>query len=225
MAESNGNPTVPEQLFHTILTVVDFHADTAGSTREVHVLGTHTSLSAAKAFALASLLHLGYQPDDFTEYATRVETPSESWKHGDGVMVYAKTPRRHEFLVGIDTKPNTESLPAGPNDTLAMPEGHDHLHYVLHNRTDYKQDKSGAGQTTEIQGCYVRREDAVAAAKAALEKGREEYAQYDEREDGDVEGKWPFGDEIVVRAVAQTGENYTVAVKTVPGAHKKHGKR
>ena len=224
MAEANGNPAVPELLFHTILTAVDFHSDTSGSTREVHVLGTHTTLSAAKAFAFTSLLHLGYQPDDFTEYATRVETPPESWKHGDGVMVYAKAPRRHEFLVGIDTKPNTESLPAGPNDTLALPDGHDHLHYVLQNRTDYKQNKSGADQATEIQGCYVHRCDALAAAKAALKQDREEFAQYDERGDSDVEGEWPFGDEVVVHAVAQTGENYTVAVKTVPGAHKKHGK-
>jgi hypothetical protein len=224
MAETNGNPSIPEQLFHTTLTVVDYHLDTSGSTRDVHVLGTHTSLPAAKAFALAALELLGYEPDDFEEYAARVDTPLEEWKHGDGVMVYAKAPKGHEFYVGLDTKPNTESLPAGPKDTLQLPEGHDHLHYVLQNRTDYNQDKSGAFQTTEIQGCYLRREHALAAAKTTLQEDREEYAQYDERDDEDSEGEWPFGDEVVVHAVAQTGDNYTVAVKTVPGAHQKHGK-
>ncbi|KAL2133748.1 hypothetical protein VTI74DRAFT_1730 [Chaetomium olivicolor] len=224
MADTDDNPSVPEELFHTTLTVVDYHQDTSGSIRDVHVLGTHTNLAAAKAFALMALVQLGYQPEDFAIYATKVDTPPEEWKHGDGVMVYAKAPRGQEFFVGLDTKPNTESLPAGPNDTLQLPQGHDHLHYVLQNRTDYNQDKSGAFQTTEILGCYARRGDALAAAKSTLLGDREEYAQYDERGDEESEEEWPFGDDVVVHAVAQTGENYTVAVKTVPGAHRKHGK-
>jgi hypothetical protein len=224
MADTNGAPSTPEQLFHTTLTVVDFHHDTSGSTRDVHVLGTHTTLPAAKAFALAALERLGYQPDDFDMYATRANTAPEEWTHGDGVMVYAKAPRGHEFLVGLDTKPNTESLPAGTNDTLQLPDEHGYLHYVLQNRTDYNQDKSGAFQTTEIQGCYARRDSALAAAKETLREDRDEYAQYDERDDAESEGEWPFGEEVVVHAVAQTGENYTVAVKTATGAQEKHGK-
>lgn len=226
MADTNGmNPTVPEDLFHTTLTVVDYHTDTSGSTRDVHVLGTHTNLAAAKAFALMALKLLGYDAEDFAEYTTRVETAPEEWTHGDGVMVYAKAPKGQEFLIGLDTKPNTESLPAVPlGDTLLLPAGHDHLHYVLHNRTDYNQDKSGAYQTTEIQGCYVRRDQALAAAKEVLREARQEFAQYDEREEEEPEAEWPFGEDVIVHAVAQTGENYTVAVKTVPGAHELHGK-
>ncbi|KAJ4288891.1 hypothetical protein N0V88_007224 [Collariella sp. IMI 366227] len=215
MTDLDGNPSVPEEVFHTTLTVVDFHQDTSGSTRDVHVLGTHTNLSAAKAFALMALVQLGYQPEDFATYSTKVDTPPEEWKHGDGVMVYAKAPRGQEFLVGLDTKPNTEGLPEGPNNVLQLPKGHDDMHYVLQNRTDYNQDKSGAFQTTEIQGCYVSRDDALAAAKATLAFDKDEYAQYDEREDEEAEGEWPFGEEVVVHAVAQTGENFTVAVKTV----------
>ncbi|KAL2022173.1 hypothetical protein VTK56DRAFT_6002 [Thermocarpiscus australiensis] len=226
MAATEGNPPIPEQLFHTTLTVVDYHKDTSGAIRDVYVLGTHTTLPSAKRFALAALQQLGYQPDDFAEYATRADAPdAEAWPHGDGVMVYAKAPRGQEFLVGLDTKPNTESLPGGgPGDTLRLPEGHDHLHYVLQNRTDYNQDKSGAFQTTEIEGCYVREADALAAAKGILAEDKEEFAQYDERDDLGERDDWPFGEEVVVHAVAQTGENYTVAVKTVPGAHRKHAK-
>jgi hypothetical protein len=225
MSDASGNPSVPEVLFHTTLTVVDYHSDTSGSTRDVHVLGTHTTLPAAKAFALMALQLLGYDAGDFAEYTTRVDTPAEEWTHGDGVMVYAKAPKGQEFLVGLDTKPNTESLPAGPSgDTLLLPSPHDHLHYVLQNRTDFNQDRSGAYQTTEIQGCYVRKADAVAAAKATLEELREEFAQYDERGIDGSEAEWPFGEDVVIHAVAQTGENYTVAVKTVPGAHQRHGK-
>ncbi|KAK4146121.1 uncharacterized protein C8A04DRAFT_25933 [Dichotomopilus funicola] len=221
----NRNPSTPEEVFHTTLTVVDFHHDTSGSTRDVYVLGTHTTLPAAKAFALSALSHLGYEPDDFSEYATRADTPSEAWEHGDGVLVYGKAPAGQEFLVGLDTKPNTESLPAGSDDTLRLPDGHDHLHYVLQNRTDYNLDKSGASQTTEILGCYVRRDAAQTAAKVALQADREKFEQYDDRDDVESDGEWPFGDEVLVHAVAYTGENYTVAVKTAPGAHKMHGKR
>jgi len=225
MMNTDDNSSVPEEVFHTTLTVVDFHHDTSGSTRDVYVLGTHTTLSAAKAFALSALSHLGYQPDDFLEYTTRVNTPSEAWKHGDGVMVYATAPAGHEFLVGLDTKPNTESLPAGPDNTLLLPDGHDHLHYVIQNRTDYNQDKSGAYQITEIQGCYARRDDAWTAAKATLQADQEKFVQYDDRDDAESDSEWPFGEEVIVHAVAYTGEMYTVAVKTVSGAHKWHKKR
>ncbi len=225
MSTANGSNAVPEVLFHTTLTVIDYHSDTSGSTRDVHVLGTHANLPAAKAFALMALKLLGYDASDFTEYTTRVDAPAEEWTHGDGVMVYAKAPKGQEFLVGLDTKPNTESLPVRPDgDTLLLPSPEDYLHYVLQNRTDFNQDRSGAFQTTEIQGCYVRRTDAIAAAKATLEESREEYAQYDERGGEGEEAEWPFGEDVIVHAVAQTGENYTVAVKTVPGAHKRHGK-
>ncbi|KAH6637344.1 hypothetical protein F5144DRAFT_570301 [Chaetomium tenue] len=233
MEDTNGTPSIPEQLYHTTLTVVDFHRDTSGSTRDTHVLGTHTSLPAAKAFALSALETLGYKPGDFNEYATRADytgEAAEGWPHGDHVMVYARGPAAgHELLVGLDTKPNTESLPAvgaehqdpSKKHTLRLPEGGDgRLHYVLQNRTDYTQDKRAAYQTAEIQGCYTRREDALAAARQTLQEDRDEYAQYDERREDQEEG-WPFGEDVIVHAVAQTGENYTVAVRATMQAREK----
>lgn len=220
-SELHGDPAVPEQLYHTVLTVVDYHHDTSGSTRETHVLGTHTNLPAAKRHALMALDSLGYHQDDFGDYVTHADVPAEEWTHGDGVMVYAKAPRGQEFLVALDTKPNTEALAAGDKEqgTLTLPDSEDdHLHYVLQNRTDYNQDKSGAYQTCEIQGCYASRDRALAAARTILQDSRMEYAQYDERDDIESEGGWPFGEDVVVHAVAQTGENYTVAVKTAPRA-------
>ncbi|KAL1838376.1 hypothetical protein VTJ49DRAFT_2717 [Mycothermus thermophilus] len=224
MAEKNGNQSVPEQLFHTTLTVVNYHDETYGFTQDVYVLGTHTSLPAAKAFALTALESLGYTQDDFETYTARKDTPGEEWPHGENVVAYAKTPRGQDFLVGIDSKPNTQALRARPDDTVELPEGHAHLHYVLHNKTDYDQAKGGEYQTTDIRGCYAHRSNAVKAAKSALRKDRAEYAQYDERGDTESESEWPFGEDVVARAVAQTGENLTVAVRSVPGAYKKHRK-
>jgi len=216
---------VPDLLYHTLLTVIDFHADTSGYTRSTFPLGTHTSLPAAKDFAAHALEKLNYQPDDFAEYAVRTPETAENWQYGDGVIVYAKAPAGQEFLVKLDTTTNTENLPAGgPGETPKLPSELDHLHYVIQTRIDYNQDRSGGLQSTEIEGVYVHRKDALKAAKQMLGEERAEFAQYDEQQEQGGQ-QWPFGDDVVVHAVAQTGQNYTIAVRTVPGSHKKHAKK
>lgn len=219
---------VPDQLYHTLLAVTDFYEDTSGYTQSTYPLATHTSLPAAKAFAAHALERLNYVPDDFAEYAVldRANHTPDHWPYGDGVVVYAKEPAQgREFLVRIDTTPNTEKLPAGgPGETLMLPEApEDQLHYVIQTRVDYEQDRSADMQTTEIEGVYVNRGDALRAAKGVLGE-KAEFAQYDEQGGGE-KGQWPFGDDVVVHAVAQTGQNYTVAVRTVPGTHGKHAKK
>ncbi|KAK3388749.1 hypothetical protein B0T20DRAFT_464992 [Sordaria brevicollis] len=63
---------IPENLFHTTLTVIDYHAATCGAINCLHVLATHTTEHAAKAFAFHDALRsLNYQPSDFSIYATR----------------------------------------------------------------------------------------------------------------------------------------------------------
>ncbi|CCC09562.1 hypothetical protein SMACR_03593 [Sordaria macrospora] len=63
---------VPENLYHTTLTVIDYHAMTCGAINCLHVLATHTTSHAAKAFAYHDALRsLNYQPSDFEIYATR----------------------------------------------------------------------------------------------------------------------------------------------------------
>lgn len=223
---TSTTPDIPEQLYHTLLTVIDFHDDTSGYTRSTYPLATHTSLPAAKSFAAHALEHLHYQPDDFTTYSVRTPSTAAAWTHGDGAVVYAKAPAGQEFLVRLATTPNTQSLPAGgPGDTPRLPATAEHLHYVVQTRVDYDQDRSGGAQQVEVEGVYAHRGEALAAAKEALRGSGEEWAQYDEREAGGAAGEWPFGDDVVVHAVAQTGQNYVVAVRTVPGSHLKHAKK
>lgn len=194
---------VPEQLFHTTLTVVDYHVDTSGSTRTVYVLGTHTTLEASKAFATRALRELGYAPSDFKMYAVRSSVPADladpdAWEHGDGIVVFAKAFAGQEFLVGIDTTPNDQELAAGPDGTVrlsAYPEDDvgvhpdHHLHYVLQTKVDYDQDRSGAYQSTNIEGCFERRADALDAARASLRNTGYDFAQYDERDSPALAGE------------------------------------
>lgn len=103
---SNGNTeTAPEFLYHIKRTITDYHEDKSGATRTTDVLGTFTDLKAAKAAAYSALSSEGYIKDDFEVYEDNTSNP-EDWKHGDGVLVFAKAPAGQEFEVRLDTKPN-----------------------------------------------------------------------------------------------------------------------
>ncbi|CAK7213551.1 hypothetical protein SBRCBS47491_001839 [Sporothrix bragantina] len=222
----------PELLYHTTLTVVGKDAETSAPTRHVYVLGTHSTVEAAKAFSSKALKDLGYEPSDFVQYDVYDgKLPST---HSDGVVVHAKAPAGQEFIVGIDTTPNDQGFLAGPNGTIKLsvhPEGKldddlaPHLHYVLQSAIDYNTWNSDALEKTDIEGCYVHRADAFAAAKNCLKNTGYEFMQYDQRDDLSKAEDWPFGDDVLVHAVSQTGENFSVSVCTIPGAHKKHSKK
>ncbi|KAI5464934.1 hypothetical protein BGZ63DRAFT_412375 [Mariannaea sp. PMI_226] len=226
--------TYPDLLYHTVLTVIDYHDDPSGAKRSVYVLGTHATLKASKAFAATTALgNLKYDSVDFEEYAVHSSSPfgSEAWTHGDGVIVYARAPAGQVFLVGIYTTSNNESLQARTSDgTVVFPVNaaaapdEQQLHYVVQTTTDYNRDRSGGVQETEIEGCYIQRDDALAAARKCLDSSS--FVEFDVREeDSGVGGDWPFDEDVVVHAVAGTGQNTTVTVRTVPDALKRHGKQ
>ena len=177
---------ITDLLYHTTLTVHDKKGGlSSGHSRSVYVLGTHSTLASAKAFAATSLHGLGYEPADFAEYA--VKDGKTAWKHGDGVVVYAKAPAGQEFFVGIDTTPNAQEFAAGPNGTIllsAYPDDNDptqHLHYVVQTEVDYDQERGSNFKAAEIEGCFLHRADAVDAAKVSLKNAGFDFAQYDER--------------------------------------------
>jgi len=96
---------------------------------------------------------------------------------------------------------------------------------VLQTTIDYNKDTAGAIQNTEIEGTYLTRKEAYEAAKTALldeEVTKNSFAEYEERTDPTEKGEWPYGEEVWVHAVAETGENFNVAVKTPPHSHLKH---
>lgn len=217
MASFNGTSSnfVPEQLFHTVLTVIDYSQDPSGSNRTAFILKTHGALEAAKKYATRSLESLNFSSSDFQQYHIRgARSPSESWSHGDGVLLFARAFDGQEFLVGIDTTPNDEALTATQDGDLVLPEGAKFLHYVLQVSVDYDADRSGGLQTTEILGVYVHRADAWTAAHKCLDPAQ--YAEYDDRGESQFIGEWPFGQDIAVHAVSETGQNFFIAVKTPP---------
>jgi hypothetical protein len=209
--------TTEENLYHVKRTIIDFYKDVSGATQTTDILGTYTSLPAAKAAAQSCLGVEGYKPSDFTVYKEKEKT-SEDWPYGDGVLVYAKDAAKQEFRVSIDTKPNETKLKGNAEGKV---EGH--LHYVLQTKIDYYNDRSGALQTTEVEGTYLLRKDAYNAAPTVLldkDMTKKSFVEYDEQES--YKEDWPYGENVVVHAVGRNGENFIVSVKTDPIVARKH---
>lgn len=205
---------VPEQLFHTILAVNNHHKLPGSASHEVYVLESHGSLEVAKSHATDQCLRkLGLESQDFTVYAIQPTElmEIESWPYGDGVLVFGRASTGSEFRISISTTPNQESLTMASDGTLLLPDGLKHLHYVLQTNIDYNVDRCGCTLATEIVGAYVHRQHAWAAAQTALE--RDQFAEYDERDNQDFAGQWPFGEDVAIHAISETGQNYYVSVQ------------
>lgn len=224
-SESN---IVPEFLHHTCFTVDEHDIETTKDIPRLYVIATHATIKAAKEFAHHALRSMGYDKADFAVY--QEQTPgAEGWAHGDGVIVYAKAPAGQEFFVSIDTTLNTENLCALEDGSMILPHGADHLQYILQTKIDYRADRT---VTTQVQGAYVKRNDAIEAARWCLlvdgpDDAEALYDQFDAREDLSVPEDWPFGEDVFVHAVAYTGENFLVSLRTPPAAYlklSKHGR-
>jgi len=94
---------------------------------------------------------------------------------------------------------------------------------VLQTTILYDNDSTGGVQTTEVEGTYPTRKAAFEAARNALldeDVTKESFAEYDEK---DMEkDEWPYGDEVLIHAVAGTGENFKISVKPQPHNRQHH---
>jgi len=217
MATNVGNQNgTPELLYHVKRTIIDFARDNSGATQTTDVFGTFTSLAAAKAASRSVLPSEGYSKEDFEQYEENDVT--EDWKYGEGVMIFAKALSGEEFEICVDTKPNVLRFKGNASGEV---EGH--LHYVIQTTIYYNNDSSGSIQTTEVEGTYPTRKAAREAAKNALLDDavkKESFARYEEI---DAEkDEWPYGDDVWVHAVAETGENFKISVKPQPHSHPHH---
>jgi hypothetical protein len=208
--------TIPEFLYSTTLTIIDFHTDPSGGIQHFFVLGTRGTLKAAKSFCITCLQELNFDIDDFCEYHVRVagKEGSKTWPYGEGVTTFAKAPAGQVFLVGVVTTLNNENLVSTPKGDLILPNGLRFLHYVLQTAIDFNTDRTGSVRKSELEGTYLHRADAWLAAYKCLDK--KQMAQYDSRENPALAGQWPFGEDVAVHAVSETGQNFYVSVKIPP---------
>lgn len=206
------NGDANENLYLIKLTAINLKKEPAGSAQDVSIKGTFTSLPAAKAFCKTLLTSLGYDKEFFPTYDVRSEYAGD-WPHGDGVQVYASVPDSEIFKVELETEPNKFGLKAEGEDGRILRE----LWHVLQVTIHYNIDRSGAKRDSTVEGSYETVQQARQAALAALldeDVTKENFAEYDEFKD---QKDWPYGEDVVVHAVGQSGENYLVKVLKTGG--------
>jgi hypothetical protein len=211
----DNTDTTSDVLYHVLVGVINYHKDPSGATRNFDVFKTFTSIPAAKASARKCLEALGYLPADFDEYEEKVD--AETWQHGDGVLVYAKAPAGQVIEVRVDTTPNVRDMKADNEAVVPGP-----LYCVLQTNIDYNVDRVGGKETTGVEAVFRTRQEAYEAAyKVLLDDAegitKESFAEYDMRDE--QKDDWPYGDDVLVHAVSENGENYLVTVKEQLNSH------
>lgn len=193
-----------ENLYIVKRTFLDPKAPTEPSI-SITLPATFTDLKAAKNYARSLLVGEGYDAEFFLVYD--LNDGSKKWEHGDGVIVYAKGPSEEEFKVEIETAPDSIGLEADSTGKIKAP-----LYHVLQTIIEYDNDRSGSQRYTVIEGSHTRRELARnQAVRVLLDENvtKEDFVEYDEYSD-DTEG--PFGGDVVVHAVKESGQNILVSV-------------
>lgn len=198
-----------ELLYHVLLTVIDYHNDPSGAQRSTYVLGTQGSIESAKSSAYRVLNALRYTADDFAEYAVH-SSHQGTWRYGQGVLVYARTPAGRAFLISVQATPNDDRFPAQYDGSILLPGGISSLQYILQTTIDYNNDRSGARQETQIEGTFLHRSEALTAARNLLDPLDFEDFETPEK----MDGEWPYGDNVVVHAISESGLNIFITLQT-----------
>lgn len=132
--------------------VIDYQKDPSGASRYVEAFNAYASLPVAKQHARTCLKTLGYDPIEFIEYEEQNDI--ETWRHGDGVLAYAKASAGPVFRVRIDTTPNIKGIKSRKDGAVD-----DKLSYVLQTIIQYIVDRVGAKATTVVERVFATTKD------------------------------------------------------------------
>jgi len=164
-----------------------------------------TDLRAAKEEAKLVLINEGYDTELLPIY--QINDGLDVWKYGDRVIVYAEGPSGEIFNVSIATIPNLGLFESDKRGRVLLP-----LYYVVQTIIHYDLDPSGTRRDVIIEGAYSSRALALEQALNVLlddDVTRGDFTVYEEyRENAD----WPFGADVVVHAVKESGKHFLVSV-------------
>lgn len=209
---ANGTPKV-ENLYHVVFSTSHLSKleDVNDSVEKVRICGTYTTLGAAKGAAHRLLFESGYQREWFVEYDTNQDDfVTHGIKRRAGLAVFAKAKDGTIFRIGLATTPNVHALRDDEDHKIHRP-----LYHVVQTSVLYSEDDSGEARETNIQGSYLKYEDARELAGKVLlnpENGvtKESFEQYDEADPGQTD--CGYGENVVVHAIGANGENFLVSV-------------
>jgi hypothetical protein len=200
-----------EALYHILLTISNIKHDPTSEIQKVRVCGTYVYLDRAKAEAHRVLFEAGYEKEWFTAFDAR-RSDDPKWSHADGIIVYAVAPEGEIFTVSIVTTANVANWKCAEDGRIEKP-----LFHLLQTVIFYDKDVSGESRETNVLSSHETYEGARIAAQTALlsvedgitSKGSQ-WAEYDSLPL--KERDWEFGENVVVHAVGQGGENVILSV-------------
>jgi len=204
-------PDKVDSIYHVLFTVSHLQKDVNAEVQKVRVCGTYTSLEAAKAAAHRCLFDAGYEREWFTDFETKQEEfQAHHIKRRSGLIVLATAPDGTIFRVSVATTPNVQQYKGGEDHKVEKD-----LFHVVQTNVLYTEDESGEARDTNVEGSFQTYEEARKFAAQALlspEDGitKATFAQYDEAAPNETD--CGFGENVVIHAVGENGENILVSV-------------
>ncbi|KAK5080295.1 hypothetical protein LTR70_008740 [Exophiala xenobiotica] len=201
--------------YHILITSSHLAKDPTHQVEKLRVIGTYDSPSLAKAAAHRALFDAGYEAEFFKAYGVSAAYFDEQHvpsRNRDGLLVHAIAQDGTVFQVRIVTTPNDAKWTHQFEDGRICKE----LYYVVRTRAHYGEGSDGeASWSYEIDGAFERYEDARKLALHVLVNEadgvtKENYEQYDEV--APDENDCGYGENVLVHAVGQNGENLLVSV-------------
>ncbi|KAJ5293575.1 hypothetical protein PENANT_c002G07576 [Penicillium antarcticum] len=205
------NQVAPEFVYHVIL-MMSQSKGSSGQNEKIRILGTYTSVGKAKDAAHRSLFESGYERAWFSTFETNPEVLEEfSVCQGVGLALYAIATDGTVFRVRITTSPNTLRLTTD-NEDGRIPIS---LYYVVQTNVPYCTHERKPAHDTNVEGMFKSYAEARKFASTLLlseEDGITVSSYKDYCEAGPNEKDCEYGDNVIVHAIGESGENYFVSV-------------
>ncbi|EEA25128.1 hypothetical protein TMatcc_006646 [Talaromyces marneffei ATCC 18224] len=205
--KNNGIP----QLFHVLYISYHLQNDPNAVIQKLRVIGSYTSLDAAKTAAYSCLYDAGYSKSWFTQYDVHRDS-------NDGKVVTATGIDGTKFAVQILNSVIDGGVPQGASKlwNYSVEEKNQRvsteLFYVVQVKTRYDDEER---REINIEGTFLTYTAARDYAKVVLLSPADgidakSYAEYDEAEPDQHD--CGFGANVIVHAVGEHGENFLVSV-------------
>ncbi|KAK5072002.1 hypothetical protein LTS08_000898 [Lithohypha guttulata] len=217
-AKSQGTdgPPASDEIYHILVTSSHLGAkDPNQQVERLRIVGTYDSVPLARAAGHRALFDAGYEGEFFKAYGVTpafFEAQKVPAQNQSGLLVHAVAQDETIFQVRLLTTANDAKWTHQFEDGRIC-RG---LYYVVKTTTNYNDGSEGeAKRIYSIEGVF---EKYVEARKLALDAllveadgiTRESFAQYEEVA-GD-ERDCGYGENVLVHATGQDGENYSIAV-------------
>ncbi|KAH8702549.1 hypothetical protein BGW36DRAFT_356664 [Talaromyces proteolyticus] len=202
----SGN-SQPEQLYHILFIISHLQKDPNGKYQKLRIPGTYISLASAKSAAHQCLFDAGYEREWFETYET---SQANGNNEDDGQVVHAVATDGSTYRVRILTTPSIIGKPVSTHEDGRITTD---LYFVIQAKT--KLEEEGNSRDINIEGIFTSYGDAREyALRVLLDAGngldKESFAQYEETGPGQAD--CGYGDNVLVHAVGNNGENFLISV-------------